>query len=83
MADYTKALSTSEVMDLDPDEKSEYIANRKYYRRWVTKKVCEQTLTGLGMIIISVVAPTGGSVIFLPLGIYLIICAKKRNIVIG
>lgn len=33
MYDYTRNLTTSEVMNLTPGEKEEYIRNRKAYRR--------------------------------------------------
>ena len=49
MYDYTRSLTTSEVMDLSPEEKEEYIRNRKAYRRWRTKMLKEQMAMGIAI----------------------------------
>ena len=81
MIDYTKKLTTAEVMNLSPEEKHEYIENRKAYRRWRKRRLNEQTLWGLGITIACIVVPSGFSVIGIPLGLWTVYRAMKRDIV--
>lgn len=82
MYDYTRSLTTSEVMDLSPEEKEEYIRNRKAYRRWRTKMLKEQMVMGIAIVVGSIIVLTGASVVFIPLGLWEIWCAAHNDIVI-
>lgn len=82
MYDYARSLTTAEVMDLSPDEKEEYIRNRKAYRHMRTKMLKEQMAMGVAIVIGSILVPTGASVAFIPLGLWEIWCAAHDDIVI-
>lgn len=82
MYDYTQKITTAEMLELSSEEKAEYIANRKAYRRWETKMLKEQTVMGAIMIASNLLALTGAAVALVPLGIWMIWCAAHKNIVI-
>lgn len=82
MYDYENNLTTAEVMDLTPEEKEEYINSRKEYRRWKTKKLKEQTFMGIGFALLNIIVPTGASILFVPLGLWVVYRAMKRDVVI-
>lgn len=82
MKPYMQSLKTAEVMALSPEEKAQYVHDRKYHRRWQTRMLKEQTWIGLGMTVLSLIIPTGLSFFTVPLGIWMIVRAQKRDIVI-